>query len=317
MLTRDTAGSGTSVTASVARIARFTVARYESHHLVYAVLFVAAVEATAAVVSHPDAAWRPSWATALRTLIVAVLLLYLRMVDEIKDLDYDRVHNPERPLVTGAVGVGELWVAIAAVAVVSVLAAAALSWWSAVLVVGVAGYGVTLWGLENASARIRTGLLLNLVVTYPVQLWIIAFVVRSAMDTGQVAGGWRPALIAVIFAGAFLHFEFARKTAADHRPGQCCYSNALGADTSVVAIVGFAAAPVGADLLLVHPWDRELPWAALPWTPLALLAIPAAAAWSFRFAASAPAPREHPVVPAVVFVLLMYAVLIAQALTWR
>ncbi|MDR7168428.1 4-hydroxybenzoate polyprenyltransferase [Nocardia kruczakiae] len=330
------------LSGSVARIARFTVARYETHHLLYAVMFVAAVEGTAAVVSHPGSAWRPGWATAVRIVVVAMLLLYLRMVDEIKDLDYDRVHNPDRPLVTGAVSVGELWGAIGALAVTLTVVSSLLSWWSAVLVVAAMGYGLALWGLEGVSARIRGDLLLNLAVTYPVQLWIIAYLVCSAIDTGQVESGWRTAWVALIFAGAFLHFEFARKTAADARPGQSYYSNVLGVRGSVVAIVGCAALAVGADVALSRPWDHPLPWALLAWIPVGLLLLPVLAAGSFLTRASEPtrppvpssgpagygsasldageadsATRAYPVVPAVVFVLVLYLILIATAVTWR
>lgn len=326
--------------SALARIARFTVVRYETHHLLYAVLFVAAVEGTAAVVSHPDSAWRPGWATAVRIVVVAVLLLYLRMVDEIKDLDYDRVHNPERPLVTGAVGVGELWVAIGVIAVALTVVSSLLSWWSAALVVAAMGYGLALWGLESVSARIHRDLLLNLAVTYPVQLWIIAYLVRSAIDTGQVENGWRTAWVALIFAGAFLHFEFARKTVADVRPGQWYYSNVLGVRGSVVATVGFAALAVGADVLLSRPWDHPLPWALLLWIPVGLLILPALAAGSFLTRTSvSPSPpepvragpaspgesggesdsatRAYPVIPAVVFVLVLYLILVVTAVTWR
>ncbi|PSR61754.1 hypothetical protein C8258_26185 [Nocardia sp. MDA0666] len=328
--------------SAVARIARFTVARYETHHLLYAVMFVAAVEGTAAVVSHPDLAWRPGGATAVRIVVVVVLLLYLRMVDEIKDLDYDRVHNPDRPLVTGAVSVGELWGAIGALAVMLTVVSSLLSWWSAVLVVAAMGYGLALWGLEGVSARIRGDLLLNLAVTYPVQLWIIAYLVRSAIDTGQVEAGWRTAWVALIFAGAFLHFEFARKTAADARPGQSYYSNVLGVRRSVVAIVGCAALAVGAEVALSRPWDHPLPWATLTWIPVGLLLLPVLVAGSFltrspepmrppvppsesaRNGAASPAAgesdsatRAYPVVPAVVFVLVLYLILIATAVTWR
>lgn len=318
------------MTASVRRIAHFTAVRYETHHLLYAVLFVAAVEATAAVVSHPDSAWLPGWQTAVRVAVVAVLLLYLRMVDEIKDIDYDRVHNPDRPLVTGAVGVRELWVAIGVIAASLTAVSLLLSWWSAVLVVAAMAYGLGLWALEARSARVRDTLLLNLIVTYPVQLWILAYIVCSAIDTGQVESEWRTAAVAVLFAAAFLHFEFARKTVSGGAVRQSYYSNVLGPLGSTVAIVGFAVVAVGADIVLVRPWDHALFRSVLLWGPVLLLALPLAAARSFvrgsrgpvRLAAqvdsaAAVGPRKFPVVPAVVFVLVLYLILIVQALTWR
>ncbi|AHH20692.1 putative membrane protein [Nocardia nova SH22a] len=280
------ASNATGPLASVVRVARFTRVRYETHHLLYAVLFVAAVEGTAAVVSHPDAPWRAGWATAVRVVVVAVLLLYLRMVDEIKDLDHDRIHHPDRPLVTGAVAVGELWVTIAVVAVGLTVVSALLSWWSAVLVVAAMAYGLGLWALEAVSAPVRDNLLLNLVVTYPVQLWIIAYIVVSAVDTGQVESDWGTAAVAVIFAGAFLYFEFARKTVHGARPGQWYYSNVLGSTGSALTTGLFAIIAVAADLLLVRPGDHPMPWALLLWIPVPLLAVPLAGVWTFLRAAT-------------------------------
>lgn len=37
----------------------------------------------------------------LVSLVFFLVLLFLRAVDEVKDLEYDRIHNPGRPLVRG------------------------------------------------------------------------------------------------------------------------------------------------------------------------------------------------------------------------
>src|SRR5882724_1947440 len=53
--------------------------------------------------------------------IFFLILLYLRALDEIKDLEYDKLYNPSRPLVRGAVSVGEVWSLAALTAVVVLL----------------------------------------------------------------------------------------------------------------------------------------------------------------------------------------------------
>jgi 4-hydroxybenzoate polyprenyltransferase len=70
------------------------------------VLWAVAVEGSTVVLSGD--AWRPTAATAARVTSVVLTLLFLRMVDEQKDLGYDRQHHPDRPLVTGAINVVEL-----------------------------------------------------------------------------------------------------------------------------------------------------------------------------------------------------------------
>ncbi|MBF6481992.1 hypothetical protein IU408_28190 [Nocardia cyriacigeorgica] len=291
------------------RIARFTAVMYKPHYLLYGILWVLALEGTAALVTDPEASWRPSWATALRIVVVAVVLLYLRMVDEQKDLDYDRVHNPDRPLVTGAVTAWDLRAAMAVIAVGAIAASLLLSIGSAVAIAAVLGYGLGLWGLERISEPIRRNILLNLVVTYPVQLLVTGYVVVSAIDTGDVASGWQAAAAAVIFAGAFLQFEFARKTSRIPRPGEMYYSNALGTAGSVFAALGCAVVAVAADLALVRPWEHQGARAVLGWIPLVLLVIPLLG--GLRFMRSA--DEEYPVIPAVLFILTLYLALIVQA----
>ncbi|MBF6439824.1 hypothetical protein IU435_25790 [Nocardia cyriacigeorgica] len=305
----DRAPGGAGPVASFVRIARFTAVMYKPHYLLYGILWVLALEGTAALVTDPEASWRPSWATALRIVVVAVVLLYLRMVDEQKDLDYDRVHNPDRPLVTGAVTAWDLRAAMAVIAVGAIAASLLLSIGSAVAIAAVLGYGLGLWGLERISEPIRRNILLNLVVTYPVQLLVTAYVVVSAIDTGDVASGWQAAAAAVIFAGAFLQFEFARKTSRIPRPGEMYYSNSLGTAGSVFAALGCAVVAVAADLALVRPWEHQGARAVLGWIPLVLLVIPLLG--GLRFMRSA--DEEYPVIPAVLFILTLYLALIVQA----
>ncbi|MCP2292842.1 hypothetical protein APR08_005796 [Nocardia amikacinitolerans] len=295
---------------SARRVARFTAVMYKPHYLLYGVLFVLALEGAAALVSQPDTPWRPGWATVLRIVVVAFVLLYLRMVDEQKDLDYDRVHNPDRPLVTGAVSAGELRAAMGVISVGVICASVGLSVSSGVAITVVLAYGVFLWALERRSAAVRDDILLNLVVTYPVQLLVAAYVLVSAIDTGEVAAGGRTAAVVVIFAGAFLHFEFARKTARERRPGEHLYTNRLGVAGSVAAILGFAALAVVVELALVQPWEYSGGQTVVGWIPLVLLLIPIYGEWRFLRSEES----EHPVLPAVAFVLALYVALIAQAL---
>ncbi|MTE14553.1 hypothetical protein GLP40_17515 [Nocardia sp. CT2-14] len=299
----------TGILTSVGRIARFTKVMYKPHYLLYGILWVLALEGTAALLTKPDVAWHPGGATAARVGVVAIVLLYLRMVDEQKDLEYDRVHNPDRPLVTGAVSALELRSAMAVIAVVSIGGSLALSVRSAVAITAVLAYGLILWGLERLSETVRTNIMLNLVVTYPVQLLVTAYAVLSAIDTGEAADHGRVAAVAVVFAGAFLQFEFARKTSRIARPGEMYYSNALGAIGSAAASVLCALAAAVCEIAAAKPWEWSGAAAVIGWMPLALTVIPAIGAW--RFVRSR--DEEYPVVPAVLFILTLYLTLIAQA----
>lgn len=301
----------TNPLVSVVRIARFTAVMYKPHYLLYGVVWVLALEGTASLVTQPDSAWRPTGATVVRIIVVAFVLLYLRMVDEQKDLEYDRVHNPDRPLVTGAVSAVELRAAMGLIAIGAIAGSFALSVGSAVMIAVAMAYGLVLWGLEQLFATVRTNILVNLVVTYPVQLLVTGYIVVSAIDTGEVRTHWQAAAVAGVFAGAFLQFEFARKTSRERRPGELLYSNALGTNGSIAASLLCAVAAVLVDLLLVLPWDCSPPSSLIAWLPILLLLIPALGALKFLRGDQ----TDYPPVPAVIFILALYLTLIAQALT--
>ncbi|MGW0247801.1 UbiA family prenyltransferase [Nocardia goodfellowii] len=300
-------GTGSALLTSIARLAHFTKVMYKPHYLLYAIVWVLALEGTAALLAQPDTAWRPTGATALRIVVVAITLLYLRMVDEQKDLDYDRVQHPDRPLVTGAVSATELRAAMAVLAIAAMAISLTFSPRSAVLLAAVLAYALLLWGSEQRSNALRTNVLLNLAITYPIQFLVISYVVVSAADTGELRLEWRTAAVALISTGVFLHFEVARKTTRDQRPGELLYSNALGPTGSALTVLLLAGFAVASYIVLVRP----LATGSLAWIAVALMLLPAAATWRF-VRSSRP---EYPVLPAVAFTLLFYLTLIAQALS--
>ncbi|MFT4126329.1 MAG: hypothetical protein QM662_08880 [Gordonia sp. (in: high G+C Gram-positive bacteria)] len=293
---------------SLSRIARFTVVMYKPQYLAYGILWVLALEGCAAHLSGVE--WRPGWATVARIGVAVIALLYLRMVDEQKDLDYDRVHNPERPLVTGAVSAADLRVAMGVIAVVAIGASAALSPGSSVAIAVVLAYGLGLWGVEAVFPPLRSAILGNLAITYPVQVLFTGYVVISAMDTGQVARDWRVVPAAVIFAGAFLQFEFARKLSRDPRPGQMYYSNRLGVGMGVTVSLCCVAVAVGVTLASLTPWAQSGVVAVAGWAPLVAALLPVGGAVAFRVRRSTDYPPE----PAALFVLILYGILIWAAL---
>ena len=94
-------------------IRAFLIERYLPVYPIYLTLWVVAVESMTAVVTDSGGPWRPPWDTALKALALVVAGAFLRMVDDQKDLDYDRLHNPTRPLVQGRITHAELRMAMA------------------------------------------------------------------------------------------------------------------------------------------------------------------------------------------------------------
>jgi hypothetical protein len=278
---------------SCRRLWRFVLVMFRPHRYVaYGVLWTLALEATAA--GH----WRPSAATVARATSVVLTLLFLRMVDEQKDLDYDRVHHPDRPLVTGAISVAELRAAMAAITVVVVAVNAPISAVSVALALLVIGYGLALYRVERRFAAVRDGMLLNLVVTHPVQSLLSCYLYLSLVTSGAVGADWRGVPVVLVFSFVFLHFEFARKTRWHGDPGERLYSVVLGPVPSAVTALGCAVAAVVLMIMLTT------------WWPALLLVPPAYGALRFLSGASESWPPRS----AMVFVLVSCLSLVAYGL---
>ena len=281
------------MTVSARRLRRFVLVRFCPHvYVTYGVLWTLALEATA------TDQWRPSPATVARTASVVLSLLFLRMLDEQKDLAYDRVHHPDRPLVTGAVSTAELRAAMSLITVCVLALNAPISMVSAALALLVLGYGLALCAVERRFAAARDHLLLNLAVSYPVQLLISCYLYLSLATSGVIAADWRALPVVLVFACVFLHFEFARKTRWHGAAGERLYSVVLGPALSATVTLCWAVGAVVLIMLLTTTWF------------VVLLAPPILAARRFFAGAS----ESWPLAETMAFVLVSYLSLIAYGL---
>ncbi|MFF3614947.1 hypothetical protein [Streptomyces sp. NPDC002580] len=261
---RPPATAAVTVSRVPARLGRFVLTRFTPHlYATYGLLWVLALEGSASAAS--GTVWRPSGATWARVVTVVLALLFLRMLDERKDLAHDRVHHPDRPLVTGAIIAGELSGAMTLITVVVTGLNAALSTAAVLLILATLAYGLFLAVLERRSSAVRDRQLLNLAVTYPVQVLLGCYVYGSLVAAGTVAADRRGAVLLGLCACVFLHFEFARKTAWETPPGARLYSTDLGPRRSAAVTAGLAAGAVGCQILLFAPRGPSglLPCAAL------------------------------------------------------
>ncbi|MGY4829716.1 UbiA family prenyltransferase [Sphaerotilaceae bacterium SBD11-9] len=200
-------------------------------------------------------------------VVFFLALLYLRAVDEIKDLPYDRLHHPGRPLVRGAVSVGEVaWFA----AGVGAAVLAVCAWLSLALALLAAGQLVYAWGLmalERAWRRFRESILLNLCLTFPVSavLNLEAFAYLAGQGAAPPLAQAGPVL--VLHMAAFLHMEFGRKLKWPQQvqAGENGYAQALGVRGAVAACLAFG---VAACALASWVLSQRGAWALLPWLSL-------------------------------------------------
>lgn len=233
----------------------------------YAVLWVLALEGSLTLVS-PGLRWELGPHLVIEIASVLLALLFIRVVDEQKDLAYDQVHNPGRPLPRGAVSVADLRLVmigcVVAVVGLNLPMSPLLAGW---LLLDL-GYICFLVWLERHSAPVRDGLFLNLLVSYPAQLLLSGYVWLAFLDRNGVGPSWAAGLVVVMLALVFLHFEVARKTSWTRRDTANLYSNVVGPRGSAALALACALGAAGIALLSFEPWRVEGVAAFASWLPL-------------------------------------------------
>ena len=220
-------------------------------HLAYSAAWFLALLGTLGSVEGRGTKLRVDASVVASIATVFLVLFFLRVVDEWKDLEYDRVHNPERPLVRGAVSKRDLLAYLAVTAVVVV----ALNAWLSIKLALIASldmaWGIALVGLERVSRRVRDGMLLNLVVTYPVNVALSVYTYAFFLDRTHAAPSARGVLVLVAFALAFLVYELLRKTIwpAFAKPDERLYSRELGGAGAI--LLALACATLATTILVV------------------------------------------------------------------
>lgn len=209
------------------------------------------------------------WTSVGVSLAFFLILLFLRAVDEIKDLDYDRQHNSHRPLVRGAVSVAQVWrlagLVAGAVLALSAVMSMQLTAWAALQM----GYGIGLLALERRLLGFRNALVLNLVLTFPVSaaLNVYAYLYLSVQHMAPALSAAVPVIAAHVCI--FLHLEFGRKLKWPHlaAPNENGYAQVLGLGgaITVCALLGGIACGLAAwmHLRAGAGWLAALPTVAM------------------------------------------------------
>jgi hypothetical protein len=210
-------------------------------------------------------AWRPGWATLSTLATLTLLLLVVRAVDDLRDLDYDRVLNPRRPLASGVVGVRDVGVLIGAGGISILLlnatrglaligAAAALLYLAVLLAVDRLAH----WPSGDA-------LIISALVSLPVQLLLGGYLYAALLhDTHRSAGPAALLPLAAMLA-VFTHLELARKTTRVPKPGERSYVTVFGVEATARAALASVAVATVLALMMTRPWNPgdEAGWLVL------------------------------------------------------
>jgi hypothetical protein len=198
--------------------------------------------------------------------IVAVTLfadlLIMRVLDDIRDRDYDRIANPQRPVASSAVALRELSTLCAICVTVIVVANLSFPSGLFVLVVQLLYTGALMIAGQRFPATRGDSLVLNLLVSFPVQLLLYVYLlaafteIRTGVPTAVVGG--LGILILTLCAG---QVEFGKKLVRQPAPGERSYVNSLGYRTTSLLTIG--TGPLAVALFAV----------AAPVSPLSKLVV--------------------------------------------
>jgi hypothetical protein len=234
-----------------------------------------------ACVTGSVARWRPDVALLITTATMVLDMLLLRALDDIRDHDYDRQHNPARPLPSGVVSEGDLISLITLGAIVLLLLNAARGVVLLALI-GQLSYTMVVIALDRllgwpSGDRLGLHLAVNLPIQPLLSLYVYAGFLRSEHQRPSLAGAL--AILAVTFGGLCL--ELGRKATRRPRPGERTYATVLGpAGTSTTALAAATAAAV-IVLAILQPWRAGSSGYGWGWLVLVPVALPATAAAQF------------------------------------
>ena len=180
----------------------------------------------------------PGWPVVLVAVACALGFFFqLRVADEWKDAETDRLYQPERPVPRGLVTLTELTGAALAVAAVQVALATLLDVRLLLVLAAVWGFGALMTVEFGVRDWLRQRPLMTLLTHAPIVPFIDVFAVSCDVlghGAAYPAGvGW---LVGVsLFGGTVVEVGRKIRQPSDERPGVATYSGAWGRGRSVIA----------------------------------------------------------------------------------
>lgn len=226
------------------RLTRYTVKRFPPSHVVYAALLTAA---TLAVTGTRVVTARSAVALAA----ALVMLLSLRVLDDLKDEETDRISHPDRPLPAGEVSRSLLFCFVAVMVLpATVLAAVVGSPWLAAVLIFIA-YAFLMF--RSFFTRRKIERLIPLFVFSHTLIALPIVVVLASIATGFSISELPRAtfFLGCLAWSSSLTFDFARKLMMPGEAGyDGSYSSSIGAGRTSALAVASISASVGFALAL-------------------------------------------------------------------
>lgn len=292
------------------RLLRFLRQSYPPVPYLLTALLLASGLTGLAAAGDPRASWAPDLGLAVTTITLFGNLLFIRALDDIRDLEYDRAHNPQRPLAAGVVRVTDL---VTMITVGSVVLLAGNAWRGAagvLLCVELAYLGALMYANIRLNWPATENLLVHLPLNVPVQLLLCGYVYAGWLADRQLRPTARGLLAVVAVVLVMLYVEFARKTTRSPGPSERTYVHQLGLGGTVT--LGFLTALLATACAVVAAGSGQAggPAGGWGWLALAPLALIGVAGWRF-WRGSLP---RWPLAPTLGFAFASYLAFVAIGL---
>lgn len=226
----------------------------------YAIVWYLALAGTFAGAKGLLGGWVFSWGDAAAMITVLGLFFFMRTIDEVKDLEYDRIYKPDRILVQGKITVFEMCVYAAITAAILITINIFLSWKLTLIATLIMSYSVFLLWLERAWPGMKKlPLYLSTAIAIQLKTGAVVYVYFTNSVIHNGAAAWHDALLILSFVLAYFHWETGRKIALPRfaEPGEELYSNHTGVVGSIIISALFLIGPSIVIVGRLKPFEKD------------------------------------------------------------
>lgn len=247
-------------------------------HVFYSLVWYLAISGVHAAVNGLRGQWTFGWMDVFGAISATALFFFMRTVDEIKDVEYDRIYKPDRALVQGLVSTSAMASYAAIAGVLLLVSNAMLSWTLALTVLGIMAFSVfLLWFERVVPAFERTTIYFSTAVSVQLKSGAVAYVflLNEHIHGGDFVFAHWPLVAAFVLA--YMHWEMGRKIALPQfiKPGEKSYSSGPGTFLSEVICLAMLVLAVWIVYSAIEPWRPENAFHGLEWLPAAGLLVSA------------------------------------------
>lgn len=298
------------------RLAGFADIIYEpKQHILFACLWFLSIQGLFVLLS-PEQQWHWGLHSIISAATFFGVLFVLRAIDEVKDLEYDRQYNPDRPLVSGVVGMADIRSYVVFGTLIIAASNSLIAWQLSLFVILNIGYGLLLMWLEKVIPLMDRSLFFNLLITYPVSIALSFYTLTQSHFTQHtdISANLLPVIGCYILA--FLHFEIVRKSMWEQLsdPGEKLYSSEIGCKAALLLATLIGTGAIGGIVCLIQPWKLTGILSITGWLPLVNLVF---IALSLKLFFSNRQQRFNARKFSVPFIVGFYLFNLIHGLTWN